>query len=83
MFSTSSSRSFSLLLVWMPTGTLDLYFNCRKYIELHNILFTYKNNRSLETLLMIADINPNLYNVFAFSNFKVIINLWLNSNSKI
>ena len=83
MFSTSSSRSLSLLLVWMPTGTLDLYFNCRNYIELHNILFTYKNNRSLETLLMTADTNPNLYNVFAFSNFKVIINLWLNSNSKI
>ena len=83
MFSTSSSRSLSLLLVWMPTGTLDLHVNCRNYIELHNILFTYKNNPSLETLLMTADTNPNLQYIFAFSNFKVILNLWLNSNSKI
>ena len=75
MFGTSSSRSSSLLLVWMPTGTLDLYFNCRDYIELHNIIFTYKNNQSLEMLLMTADTNPNLYNFFAFLNFKVIINL--------
>ena len=83
MFSTSSSRSLSLLLVWMPTGTLDLHVNYRNYIELHNILFTYKNNQSLEMLLMTADTNPNLQYIFAFSNFRVILNLWLNSNSKI
>ena len=83
MFSTSSSRSLSLLLVWTPNGILDLYFNCQNYIELHNILFTYKNNQSLEILLMTPDTNLNLYNVFTFSNFKVILNLWLNSNLKI
>ena len=60
VFSASSSRSLSLLLVWMPTGILDLHDDCRNYIELHNILFTYKNNQSLETLLMTADTNPNL-----------------------
>ena len=69
MFSTSSSRSLSLLLVWMPTGTLDLHVDCQNYIELHNIL--YKNNQSLETLLVTADTNPNIQYIFAFSNFKV------------
>ena len=69
MFSTSSSRSLSLLLVWMPTGTLDLHVNCRNYIELHNILFTYKNNQSLEMLLMTADTDPNLHNIF--SHFQI------------
>ena len=64
MFSTSSSRSLSLLLVWMPTGTIDLHVNCRNYIELHNILFTYK--KSIEMLLMTADTNLNLHNIFSY-----------------
>ena len=83
VFSTSSSRLLSLLLVWMPTGTLDLHVNCLNYIELYNILFTYKNNQSMKMLLMTTDTNPNLQYIFIFSNFKVILNLWLNSNSKI
>ena len=81
MFSTSFSRSLSLLLVWMPSGTLDQHVNCLNYTELHNILFTYKNNHSLEMLLMTTDANLNLHNIFL--NFEVILNLWLNSNSKI
>ena len=53
----------------MPTGTLDLPVNCQNYIELHNILFTYKNNQSLEMLLMPADTNLNLHNIF--SHFRI------------
>ena len=53
----------------MPTGTLDLHVNLRNYIELHNIIFTYKNNQSLERLLMTADTNLNLHNIF--SHFQI------------